>query len=124
MGRLFCSFYSIQIPLKMKSLFIILSLIYSAQSQSCQDFSNGLCPMEESNIISSDLNIWSPDECQALCINENLCNFFSHVGSQCFMVDICDTITECQACTTATAGPTTTAVPTTTVVATETTAAP
>ena len=52
----------------MKSLFIILSLIYSAQSQSCQDFSNGLCPMEESNIISSDLNIWSPDECQALCM--------------------------------------------------------
>ena len=61
-------FTRIQIFLKMKSLFLILSLIYSAQSQSCQDFSNGLCPMEEANIISSDLNIWSPDECQALCM--------------------------------------------------------
>ena len=40
----------------------------TAQSQSCDDFYNGSCPMEESNIISSDLNIWSPDECQALCV--------------------------------------------------------
>ena len=24
--------------------------------------------MDESNIVSSDLNIWSPDECQALCM--------------------------------------------------------
>ena len=41
--------------------------------------------MDESNIVSSDLNIWSPDECQALCMyvtNWKLFAQFNHLNSE------------------------------------------
>ena len=72
----------------MKTLLKVLTLLclfYSTQSQSCQDFSEGLCPMDESNIVSSDMNIWSPDECQALCMyvtNWKVFAQFNHVNSE------------------------------------------
>ena len=28
----------------------------------------GLCPISEDNIVDSDLSVWSPEECQDLCL--------------------------------------------------------
>ena len=38
-----------------------------AQVADCDSFSAGLCPIEEDNIIDSNMSITSPEECQVLC---------------------------------------------------------
>ena len=38
-----------------------------AQLAGCDSFSAGLCPIEEDNIVDSNMSISSPEECQVLC---------------------------------------------------------
>merc|ERR1719219_396067 len=120
-------------PLKL--LIFVLSSISLCGAQSCQDFSEGLCPLSEDNIIGSTS---APDaeSCQAACRNNAECNFFSHIGTQCFLLSSCVSTEACTGCmsgpplpplsecqgsttmgpttTTTTMGPTTTMPPTTT----------
>ena len=38
-----------------------------AQDLGCDSFQAGLCPIEEDNIVDSNMSITSPEECQVLC---------------------------------------------------------
>merc|ERR1712064_184482 len=82
--------------IKMKSLFFVvsaclLSTIY-AQIPSCDDFQEGLCSLEEDNIVGAYTDVVTAIECQELCLLEAECNFFSFLGTQCFLVKACDTV--------------------------------
>merc|ERR1711971_364640 len=106
-------------PLKL--LIFVVSSISLCRAQSCDDFSEGLCPLSEDNIIGST-TASDAESCQAACRNNTECNFFSHIGSQCFLLSSCVSteacpgcmsgpplppLSECQAPTTTTIGPTT-----------------
>merc|ERR1712110_1322015 len=82
-------------PLKL--LIFVLSSISLCGAQSCQDFSEGLCPLSEDNIIGSTS---APDaeSCQAACRNNAECNFFSHIGTQCFLLSSCVSTEACSGC--------------------------
>jgi len=56
--------------------------------------------MVEDNIVGFSMDVFSPDECQQLCINEASasCGYFSHLGSQCFLLTSCDSIDLCEGC--------------------------
>merc|ERR1711874_708389 len=118
----------------LKLLILVVSSITLCRAQSCEDFSEGLCPLSEDNIIGSAT---APDaeSCQEACRNNPDCNFFSHIASQCFLLSSCLTtescsgcmsgpplppLSECQASTTTT-WPTTTTGPSTTTVRPSTT---
>merc|ERR1711990_688703 len=66
-------------------------------STSCDDFSDGLCPLSEDNIVGST-NSPSVELCQAACRDNSECNFFSYIGSQCFLLSSCATTESCPGC--------------------------
>merc|ERR1712110_447350 len=113
-------------PLKL--LIFVVSSVSLCGAQSCDDFSEGLCPLSEDNIIGST-TASDAESCQAACRNNTECNFFSHIGSQCFLLSDCEStegcpgcmsgpplppLSECQASTTTTTTTTTTTAATTT----------
>merc|ERR1719391_283768 len=106
---------------------LLLSCLSLVKAQSCTDFTEGLCPLSEDNVVGST-NSPTVEECQTSCRNNTECNFFSYIASQCFLLASCSTtepcsgcmsgppsppISDCQASTTTTPG-TTTTMPTTT----------
>merc|ERR1712168_1434647 len=66
-------------------------------STSCDDFSDGLCPLSEDNIVGST-NTQSVELCQEACRDNSECNFFSYIGSQCFLLSSCETTEPCPGC--------------------------
>merc|ERR1719150_1696238 len=82
-------------PLKL--LIFVVSSVSLCRAQSCDDFSEGLCPLSEDNIIGSTT---APDaeSCQAACRNNAECNFFSHIGTQCFLLSSCVSTEACSGC--------------------------
>merc|ERR1712226_1591999 len=82
-------------PLKL--LIFVVSSISLARAQSCDDFSEGLCPLSEDNIIGST-TASDAESCQAACRNNTECNFFSHIGSQCFLLSSCVSTEACPGC--------------------------
>merc|ERR1712226_1277811 len=70
-------------PLKL--LIFVLSSISLAAAQSCDDFTEGLCPLSEDNIIGST-TASDAESCQTACRNNTECNFFSFIGSQCCLL--------------------------------------
>merc|ERR1711953_995219 len=81
----------------LKLLILVMSSITLCRAQSCEDFSEGLCPLSEDNIIGSAT---APDaeSCQEACRNNPDCNFFSHIASQCFLLSSCLTTESCSGC--------------------------
>merc|ERR1711910_111113 len=75
----------------------LVSLVSLCLAQSCEDFSEGLCPLSEDNIVGS---IVSPnvEECQSTCRSSGDCNFFSFIGTQCFHLSSCETTEPCSGC--------------------------
>merc|ERR1711872_959000 len=88
--------------IKMKSLFLALSacLLYttSAQIASCDVFQEGLCNLDENNIVGAYTDVATAIECQELCLTFAECNFFSFIGIQCFLVKTCDTLDLAEGC--------------------------
>merc|ERR1719219_571033 len=82
-------------PLKL--LIFVVSSVSLCGAQSCDDFSEGLCPLSEDNIIGST-TASDAESCQAACRNNTECNFFSHIGSQCFHLSSCDSTEACPGC--------------------------
>merc|ERR1712226_1371238 len=82
-----------------KLLVFVVSCISLCGAQSCDDFSEGLCPLSEDNIIGST-TASDAESCQAACRNMNNteCNFFSHIGSQCFLLSSCVSTEACPGC--------------------------
>merc|ERR1712170_110671 len=87
---------------KMKSLFLAFSacLLYttSAQIASCDVFQEGLCNLDENNIVGAYTDVATAIECQELCLSFAECNFFSFIGIQCFLVKTCDTLDLAEGC--------------------------
>merc|ERR1711936_1398889 len=81
----------------MSALVFLVSLVSLCSAQSCEDFSEGLCPLSEDNIVGS---IVSPnvEECQSTCRSSADCNFFSFIGTQCFHLSSCETTEPCPGC--------------------------
>merc|ERR1711931_417163 len=77
-------------PLKL-AIFLLSSLSL-VTAQSCDDFTEGLCPLSEDNVVGST-NTATVDDCQSSCRNNTECNFFSFIGSQCFLLSSCSTTT-------------------------------
>merc|ERR1711973_518210 len=88
--------------IKMKSLFLAFSacLLYttSAQIASCDVFQEGLCNLDENNIVGAYTDVATAIECQELCLSFAECNFFSFIGIQCFLVKTCDTLDLAEGC--------------------------
>jgi len=86
----------------MKSLFLAFSacLLYttSAQIASCDVFQEGLCNLDENNIVGAYTDVATAIECQELCLSFAECNFFSFIGIQCFLVKTCDTLDLAEGC--------------------------
>merc|ERR1719192_996549 len=82
-------------PLKL--LIFVVSTVSLCGAQSCDDFSEGLCPLSEDNIIGSTAAS-DAEACQAACRNNTECNFFSHIGSQCFLLSSCVSTEACSGC--------------------------
>merc|ERR1711997_1410501 len=82
-------------PLKL--LIFVVSSVSLCGAQSCDDFSEGLCPLSEDNIIGST-TASDAESCQAACRNNTECNFFSHIGSQCFLLSTCVSTEACPGC--------------------------
>merc|ERR1719500_2044895 len=82
-------------PLKL--LVCVVSIVSLCLAQSCDDFSEGLCPLSEDNIIGSTSAI-DAESCQIACRNNTECNFFSHIGSQCFLLSACESTEGCPGC--------------------------
>merc|ERR1712121_183930 len=82
-------------PLKL-AIFLLSSLSL-VTAQSCDDFTEGLCPLSEDNVVGS-INTATVDECQSTCRNNTECNFFSFIGSQCFHLASCNTTEPCSGC--------------------------
>ena len=56
--------------MRLITLLLALCLTWAqaqAQLAGCDSFSAGLCPIEEDNIVDSNMSISSPEECQVLC---------------------------------------------------------
>merc|ERR1712131_461674 len=87
---------------KMKSLFLAFSacLLFttSAQIASCDVFQEGLCSLDENNIVGAYTDVATAIECQELCLSFAECNFFSFIGIQCFLVKTCDTVDVAEGC--------------------------
>ena len=66
-------------------------------STSCDDFSDGLCPLFEDNILNSTVQE-GIEECQITCRNTTECTFFSFIGTQCFLLFSCETTEPCPGC--------------------------
>merc|ERR1711953_1349276 len=81
----------------LKLAVFLVSLVSLCSAQSCEDFSEGLCPLSEDNIVGS---IVSPnvEECQSTCRSSGDCNFFSFIGTQCFHLSSCETTEPCPGC--------------------------
>merc|ERR1711936_71669 len=81
----------------LKLAVFLVSLVSLCSAQSCSDFSEGLCPLSEDNIVGS---IVSPnvEECQSTCRSNADCNFFSFIGTQCFHLSSCETTEPCPGC--------------------------
>merc|ERR1712142_850502 len=77
-------------PLKLAIFFV--SSISLITAQSCDDFTEGLCPLSEDNVVGST-NSATVEECQSSCRNNTECNFFSFIGTQCFLLSSCNTTT-------------------------------
>merc|ERR1719192_628533 len=78
-------------------LVLLVSAVSLCRAQSCDDFSEGLCPLSEDNIIGSTAAS-DAEACQAACRNNTECNFFSHIGSQCFLLSSCVSTEACSGC--------------------------
>merc|ERR1712172_31518 len=68
--------------------------------EDCSAFKEGACPLEESNIIGNSGDATNAAECQAMCKFEptGSCNFFTYLGSQCYLLASCDFVEECPDC--------------------------
>jgi len=68
--------------------------------EDCTVFKEGACPLEESNIIGNSGDATNAAECQAMCKFEptGSCNFFTYLGSQCYLLASCDFVEECPDC--------------------------
>merc|ERR1711874_508171 len=77
-------------------IFVVCSVSLCG-AQSCEDFSEGLCPLSEDNIIGST-TASDAESCQEACRNNTECNFFSHIGSQCFLLSSCVSTEACSGC--------------------------
>merc|ERR1719500_2213770 len=68
--------------------------------EDCNAFKEGACPLEESNIIGNSGDATNAAECQAMCKFElsSACNFFTYLGSQCYLLASCDFVEECPDC--------------------------
>merc|ERR1712244_44400 len=82
-------------PLKL-AIFLVSS-ISLITAQSCDDFTEGLCPLSEDNVVGST-NSATVEECQSSCRNNTECNFFSFIGTQCFLLSSCNTTEPCSGC--------------------------
>merc|ERR1712066_867538 len=76
---------------------LLLSCLSLVKAQSCTDFTEGLCPLSEDNVVGST-NAQNVDECQNSCRNNTECNFFSYIASQCFLLASCNTTEPCSGC--------------------------
>merc|ERR1719495_368787 len=76
---------------------LLLSCLSLGKAQSCNDFTEGLCPLSEDNVVGST-NSPTVDQCQNSCRNNTECNFFSYIGSQCFLLASCNTTEPCSGC--------------------------
>jgi len=104
--------------------------------QDCTDFSEGMCPITEMNLVGIKHNIASASTCQDMCRSEvsGECRYFTYYDGDCYLLMSCDSIETCQGCTSGPVNPdiddcdaptTTTKAPTTTTKApTTTTKAP
>merc|ERR1711997_353676 len=81
----------------LKLLIFVVCSVSLCGAQSCEDFSEGLCPLSEDNIIGST-TASDAESCQAACRNNTECNFFSHIGSQCFLLSSCVSTEACPGC--------------------------
>merc|ERR1712135_271913 len=70
----------------------------SAQIASCDVFQEGLCNLDENNIVGAYTDVATAIECQELCLSFAECNFFSFIGIQCFLVKTCDTLDLAEGC--------------------------
>merc|ERR1712168_989116 len=89
-----------ELPSDMSPLNLVIFLLSSLSlvtAQSCDDFTEGLCPLSEDNVVGST-NTATVDDCQSSCRNNTECNFFSFIGSQCFLLSSCSTTEPCSGC--------------------------
>ena len=56
---------------------------------SCSDFFEGACDLSENNMMGHTGHVPSPGECQAACRAEGQCSWFTHFGSQCYLLLQC-----------------------------------
>jgi len=85
----------------MKVILLSLFLLGSVSSQSCEDFQEGSCPLEEDNIVGTTSDVETPGDCQALCkytYANNECQFFTFFGTECYQLATCDTVEYCEGC--------------------------
>jgi len=68
--------------------------------EDCTVFKEGACPLEENNIIGNSGGAANAAECQAMCKFEPTggCNFFTYLGSQCYLLASCEFVEECPDC--------------------------
>merc|ERR1711983_691832 len=62
----------------------------------CTDFSEGMCPITEMNLVGIQHNIPSPSICQDRCREASECGFFTFYDGDCYLLMTCDTIDTCQ----------------------------
>jgi len=88
--------------LKMFHILLMVLFVSQAQAQettssieaSCDDFTEGVCPLEPGAVISIDQNTTNPSLCQDKCIASALldgeCKFFTHFATSCYLLRTCE----------------------------------
>jgi len=97
----------------MRLVVVLISFLFSCSS--CQDsttgsvstttgspcdaFYEGVCPLGQENIVGSDRFSPDPEHCQDLCRRHGEeCQFFTHLGTECYLLSTCDGIEPCDGC--------------------------
>merc|ERR1712130_699606 len=78
---------------------LVVSLLFlSKASSSPLSGSKGACDLSEMNILDHDRFVDSPGECQAMCRDMPLCNWFTHFSTQCYLLAECGDSAHCSGC--------------------------
>jgi len=82
----------------LKTLLVLFYFMSTASAGTCSDFEEAACELTENNIVGHDRFTNSPGECQAKCVNDAACMWFTHFDTQCYLLSECGNRAHCQGC--------------------------
>merc|ERR1711936_456752 len=76
----------------------VLSLFCTSLADNCNDFEDVTCELSEHNIIDLDRHTPTPGECQVMCRETEECGWFTHFGTDCYLLRDCGVTEHCGGC--------------------------